>query len=110
MTATPDPLPVTEPEVTSSFLSHNDETTTIRTISPKSSVTQGGGTTENQPNNGDVRYMFRLIIHPLTKFWSYIEISHIVCWSCSTVCNYESFILLTFSPDPLDKFESLPNT
>ncbi|XP_078333623.1 uncharacterized protein LOC111099646 [Crassostrea virginica] len=51
---TPDPL--TEPRVTtSSFLSHNDETTTIRTISPKSSVTQGGGTTENQPNNGDVR-------------------------------------------------------
>ncbi|XP_078333618.1 uncharacterized protein LOC144625639 [Crassostrea virginica] len=63
VTATPDPLPVTEPEVTtSSFLSHNDETTTIRTSSPNSSVTQGGGTTENQPDNVDMRIIIPLSI------------------------------------------------
>ena len=55
MTTTPDPL--TEPEVTSRHFSYNDGATTQRNIPPISSVTKGGSKTENQPNNGEVRYM-----------------------------------------------------
>ena len=49
------PDPFTEPEVTTSrLLSHNAETTTISTVPPTSSVTQGGNTTKNQHTNGYV--------------------------------------------------------
>ena len=41
---------------------------------------------------GTCKPVFKLIIHPLIKFWGCIEISHHVCWSCPTVCNWKSFI------------------
>lgn len=55
MTSTPDPL--TEPEATSRHFSINDGTTTQRNVPTTSSITKGESITENQHNNGEVRYI-----------------------------------------------------